>query len=1423
MKKKLQKVFAMLLALSMVMSLVSVSAFAADETYCGYTMEHTHTEECYAPACTLTEGEGHTHSDDSCYTDVDVLTCTLEESEEHTHGEECYTAERQLSCGEEEWPAHTHTAECLVPLPSACSVGYEHTHMEDCYAPACTLTEGEGHTHSDDTCYTDVDVLTCTLEESEEHTHGEECYTAERQLSCGEEEQPAHTHTEEHLVPVPSACPYGYEHTHTEECYAPVCTCGNDPHTADCDLYVEPTYFDDLMACAALSALDAMMTDEATMDDLLALSEDELIELADMVEVLLANELDVAADDDAINVAYDLYDKITANLQLLFFDEGASIFANKSEIMTLKDALNQSGAPGNIEIRTLPATLYNYTATTWNKNTSNYKFRGRSGLDFADPNRLPYVGDNGLNGGGGYSSTMGILEDSFDDKAGWPLLKVENGNAKNALFRTDTSVSGRTVYDDLGMEFVYDTSTGYYTYNSRLNHAQLNNSTIELYNAALSPLTDTAYNNTGWEEKNGWYSNGGFYPFDNISNAYPATNALLSWSDWLTNLYNPDPDSAGYAQMGVVQAVNKIWTDWGGYQAPEPHWDTWSGKMTEMHFGMELDTYFYLPSDKQSNGQDMIFSFAGDDDVWVFVDGQLVLDVGGGHSEVGGSINFKTGEVKLDGATVLNNSNYNKSTNVVGKNADGTYIEGTGAYSETSNYVLNLAENTTHHLQVFYLERYSGDANCFMSFNLPILPENSITVEKSVEGDDYSTLTGTEYSLQLLDSTGNAVTASFTDENGIFTLERGEKAEFTGISTGTYYVRELLPVAEADKYSVSIDGSAVTAEADVVTIGEVEYYAYNSAAKDAATGSLFFHVKNTLKTGDLKITKEAVGNTTPANTSFTVTGPNGFSKTVKYSEFAEGACTIKNLPLGTYTVTEDTTSADVPGYTLVVTGNGGTATVTAGGTAVVALTNTYTEIPTYTVTYVVTGEDKPAEDKTDPVPGPESGIYAGTPKTVKPALTTTDTTKDGKNGTWFFSGWSTADATVTEGSFTMPAKDVVFTGSWIFRELGDVTVNHYRTKTHHDLVPVITHDNDLGSPEAEYLGETYTAHPVPKGYVLTKIEVDGVVQSDLTTPVDLVVSKTGHVINFYYELESSAEKTSWTVKHIYKDYDGTTGQLIGEPREVPGVGGIGCWIGETKSVTPIPDGYTLESVTFNGSPLTEDEGKYSAALLADPANNVFILVYSRVNYTLTVKHVDASTGELLEPATVTSAIPAGTPYSTSAKSFSGYRPGLWKADSDAVSGEMNSDKTVVYEYTKNPPYIPPTYTLTVNYVDTEGNVLHPQLVTSRMAPGSAYTTEQKTFEGYSFVETTGDAVSGIMNGNKTVTYIYTPIEDIPDEDPPLGDVPDDVEELPEEDIPLADVPATGDATGLWLALSAISGSGLIGLNLMGRKKREDEE
>ena len=81
----------------------------------------------------------------------------------------------------------------------------------------------------------------------------------------------------------------------------------------------------------------------------------------------------------------------------------------------------------------------------------------------------------------------------------------------------------------------------------------------------------------------------------------------------------------------------------------------------------------------------------------------------------------------------------------------------------------------------------------------------------------------------------------------------------------------------------------------------------------------------------------------------------------------------------------------------------------------------------------------------------------------------------------------------------------------------------------------------------------------------------------------------------------------------------------------------------------------------------------------------------------------------------------------------------------------------------------------------------------------------------------------IPDGDVPLTDIPTtdiPTTDIPDEDEPLTDIP--TTDIPDEDVPLSDIPKTGDISALWLALAALSGTGLAGVSLLGRKKQDEE-
>lgn len=135
------------------------------------------------------------------------------------------------------------------------------------------------------------------------------------------------------------------------------------------------------------------------------------------------------------------------------------------------------------------------------------------------------------------------------------------------------------------------------------------------------------------------------------------------------------------------------------------------------HFGLTLSTNFKMPKDAMVNDEDMVFDFTGDDDVWVFIDGVLVLDMGGVHGKRSGAINFKTGEVTVDSV----------ASSVPGRPAS---IDTIGPASTIADIfakqglTFDNSENSKHSLSLFYVERGGHESNLSMKFNLPTVAEH---------------------------------------------------------------------------------------------------------------------------------------------------------------------------------------------------------------------------------------------------------------------------------------------------------------------------------------------------------------------------------------------------------------------------------------------------------------------------------------------------------------------------------------------------------------------------------------------------------------------------------------------------------------------------------------------------------------------------
>ena len=231
-------------------------------------------------------------------------------------------------------------------------------------------------------------------------------------------------------------------------------------------------------------------------------------------------------------------------------------------------------------------------------------------------------------------------------------------------------------------------------------------------------------------------------------------------------------------------------------------------------YGMTMEYEFFMPKNGQINGNDMIFEFSGDDDVWVFIDDVLVLDLGGTHGSVDGRINFRSGEVSSE-------LNWNGT---VGTQAAGTAYStsisemftnaGEVASTEWNTSGTTFKDYTKHTLKFFYLERGAAVANCKIRFNIPVLPKGSLTIQKQFEGsekynDDYifaihDIKTGMPIS-QNTPYTIGGVQHYINNDKGEFTLKNNEIAIFQLESSNKYYVEEVSPGTNAISYSCTLD------------------------------------------------------------------------------------------------------------------------------------------------------------------------------------------------------------------------------------------------------------------------------------------------------------------------------------------------------------------------------------------------------------------------------------------------------------------------------------------------------------------------------------------------------------------------------------------------------------------------------------------
>ncbi|MBQ1302761.1 MAG: hypothetical protein IIY29_05395, partial [Firmicutes bacterium] len=265
---------------------------------------------------------------------------------------------------------------------------------------------------------------------------------------------------------------------------------------------------------------------------------------------------------------------------------------------------------------------------------------------------------------------------------------------------------------DVNHLFIQSTyeETGYFEYDSAQNFATLKKTNDGNF---------TVYNELGTYDSGGdkpTLKHGQFFPYNDLK---PGTFALKNGQ----NLYDvhsnelPDSDPRKHEHLYSIEYDNV---------------------KADCYFGMELEASFTETHNGQDAwGHDIIFEFTGDDDFWMYVDGELIIDLGGIHSAVPGSVNFSTGDVNVNGEKTTLRALFAK--NYKARNPDATDEEVAdflANYFEGDSRIFK--ENTTHTMKIFYMERGAGASNLHMRFNLASVKEGEVLLSKTLAGVDES-------------------------------------------------------------------------------------------------------------------------------------------------------------------------------------------------------------------------------------------------------------------------------------------------------------------------------------------------------------------------------------------------------------------------------------------------------------------------------------------------------------------------------------------------------------------------------------------------------------------------------------------------------------------------------------------------------------
>lgn len=284
------------------------------------------------------------------------------------------------------------------------------------------------------------------------------------------------------------------------------------------------------------------------------------------------------------------------------------------------------------------------------------------------------------------------------------------------------------------------------------------------------------YNNVQglFQLKDGYYVYDSYGKSDGKSGNYAVYNSTTKSFNVYDSagVYKGSVSDTNLGQFFPFDSADKVFKEENGQLSPIGITDGTNDKLNH-HFGMSMTTEFVQPNGGQTTkNEDMVFEFSGDDDVWVYIDGVLVGDLGGIHEKATLKINFATG-----GVHVGHVDNANDPEKTIQDTTIRAMFEAAGA--DTTNFRENTFQNSTKHtLSFFYLERGAGASNMSLKFNLTTLPSSEVAkVDQNGEA-----VQGAKFALYQSDESwtvqdgAEAIAQGTTDDKGQLVLLKKDRS-----------------------------------------------------------------------------------------------------------------------------------------------------------------------------------------------------------------------------------------------------------------------------------------------------------------------------------------------------------------------------------------------------------------------------------------------------------------------------------------------------------------------------------------------------------------------------------------------------------------------------------------------------------------------